>query len=130
VADERLVGRVLRNLVGNAYKHAGPDARVVLVAETGLDAVMFAVDDDGPGIPAGERERVFERFIQGASACHGAGLGLAFCKLVIDQLGGQIWADTSPLGGTRVAFRLPLARANQCALTSLSESARPSNRVA
>jgi len=130
LADERLVGRVLRNLIGNAYKHAGRHARVVLVAEEGLDSVLFAVDDDGPGIPSGERGRVFERFMQGAGTRHGSGLGLAFCKLVVDQLGGQIWADTSPLGGTRVAFRLPLARASQLALTARSESARPSHRVA
>jgi signal transduction histidine kinase len=113
LADERLVGRVLYNLIGNAYKHGGAGARVMLVAEAGAGegVARLAVDDDGPGIPLGERERVFERFIQGAGAAHGSGLGLAFCKLVLQQLGGRIWADASPLGGTRIAFELPLAPA-------------------
>ncbi len=109
VADTRLVGRVLHNLIGNAYKHGGADARVAVVAEAADGAVRIAVDDDGPGIPEGERKHVFERFIQGSGAAHGSGLGLAFCKLVVEQLGGRIWADVSPLGGTRIAFELPRA---------------------
>jgi signal transduction histidine kinase len=125
VADTRLVGRVLHNLIGNAYKHGGAHAHVAVVAEAADGAVRFAVDDDGPGIPEGERERVFERFIQGSGAAHGSGLGLAFCKLVVEQLGGRIWADASPLGGTRIAFELPPAptgvpvRSNQAASQEL-----------
>jgi signal transduction histidine kinase len=115
LADARLVGRVLHNLIGNAYKHGGPGARVVLVAETvecaegstGAGMVRVAVDDDGPGIPEGQRLCVFERFMQGEGAARGSGLGLAFCKLVVEQLGGRIWADRSPSGGTRIAFELP-----------------------
>lgn len=57
----RLVGRVLHNLIGNAFKHGGTGARVMVVAEPADTGVRFAVDDDGPGIPEGERERVFRR---------------------------------------------------------------------
>jgi signal transduction histidine kinase len=118
LADARLVGRVLHNLVGNAYKHGGAEARVALVAEpspapegnTSTGVVRFAVDDDGCGIPESERLCVFERFIQGEGAARGSGLGLAFCKLVIEQLGGRIWADSSQFGGTRIAFELPCPR--------------------
>jgi len=67
------------------------------------------VRNDGRPISEADRERIFERFIQGSGAAHGSGLGLAFCKLVIEQLGGRIWADSSPLGGTRIAFELPPA---------------------
>lgn len=109
VVDSRLVGRVLHNLIGNAFKHGGTGARVMVVAEPADTGVRFAVDDDGPGIPEGERERVFQRFIQGSGAAHGSGLGLAFCKLVVERLEGRIWAETSPLGGTRIAFELPLS---------------------
>lgn len=109
MADTRLVGRVLHNLIGNAFKHGGAGARVVVVAEPAHTNVRFAVDDDGPGIPECERERVFQQFIQGSGAARGSGLGLAFCKLVVEQLGGRIWADTSPIGGTRIAFELPPA---------------------
>ena len=89
-ADARLICRVLGNLIGNAYKHAGASAQVALVAEPTVEGVLFAVDDDGPGIPEVDRERVFERFIQGHGARRGSGLGLAFCKLVVDQIG---WTD-------------------------------------
>ncbi|MFN8636548.1 MAG: ATP-binding protein [Chloroflexota bacterium] len=134
VADTRLVGRVLHNLIGNAYKHGGPAARVVLTAERGDGVVRFVVDDDGPGIPGGERDRVFDRFIQGPSATRGSGLGLAFCKLVIHQLGGRIWADSAPLGGARIAFELPQAPAELPArrdpMESPDDTARLESRVA
>jgi signal transduction histidine kinase len=137
VADTRLVGRVLHNLIGNAYKHAGTDARVVLTAEARDEMVCFAVDDDGPGIPNGERDRVFERFIQGPGATRGSGLGLAFCKLIVQQLGGRIRADSSPLGGARIAFELPVATADVSVLPgaiaapgALSGPASPESRVA
>ena len=131
VADIRLVGRVLHNLIGNAYKHGGASAQVRIVAEAADGAVRFAVDDDGPGIPVGEREQVFERFIQGAGAAQGSGLGLAFCKLVVEQLGGRIWADSSPLGGTRIAFEMPLALAEvPASATGQGGSPEPESRVA
>jgi signal transduction histidine kinase len=130
VADTRLVGRVLHNLIGNAYKHGGDGARVAVVAEAVDAGVRFAVDDDGPGIPEGERERVFERFIQGSGAAHGSGLGLAFCKLVVEQLGGRIWADASPLGGTRIAFELPPAPTEVPARASQGGSQELAARVA
>lgn len=109
LADGHLVGRVLHNLIGNAYKHAGGRARVVVCAEAVGGAVRFAVEDDGPGIPPCDRARVFERFAQGQSAVGGSGLGLAFCKLVVERLDGRIWAEASPLGGARIVFDLPAA---------------------
>lgn len=130
LADARLVSRVLHNLIGNAHKHGGSGTRVVLAAETGDGVMRFAVDDDGPGIPLGERERIFEWFIQGAGAARGSGLGLAFCKLVVQQLGGRIWADTSPQGGTRIAFELPLAPAEIPARPGPDGPARPAPCVA
>jgi signal transduction histidine kinase len=130
LADARLVGRVLHNLIGNAYKHAGSGATVVLVAETGDGVVRFAVDDDGPGIPPAERERIFERFMQGVGAAHGSGLGLAFCRLVMQQLGGRIWAETSPRGGTRIAFELPSSPAERVAPFGLGTTNHRSPRVA
>lgn len=111
LADVRLVSRVLHNLIGNAYKHAGESAQVVLVAETAGERVRFSVDDSGPGVPESERSRIFERFAQGRGSARGSGLGLAFCKLVVEQLGGRIWAAASPMGGARIAFELPLALA-------------------
>jgi signal transduction histidine kinase len=130
LADARLVGRVLQNLIGNAYKHGGASTQIVLGVEDGGHMVRFTVDDDGPGIPPGERDRVFERFIQGAGAARGSGLGLAFCKLVIQQLGGRIWADTSPPGGARIAFELPTAPAERPSLSSPDSVPLLTSRVA
>ena len=107
--DGRLVQRVLRNIVGNAYKHAGADANVTLRAQADRGYIFFAVEDNGPGIPPEERQRIFERFVQGSGSAAGSGLGLAFCKLVIEQHGGRIWAEAVPSGGTRICFALPLA---------------------
>jgi two-component system, OmpR family, sensor histidine kinase KdpD len=103
---------------------------VVLAAEVGEGVVRFAVDDDGPGIPPGERERIFERFTQGTGAAHGSGLGLAFCKLVMQQLGGRIWADASSQGGTRIAFELPLAPTELSVRAGAEDTARRAPRVA
>jgi signal transduction histidine kinase len=130
LADGRLIGRVLHNLIGNAYKHAGSGATVVLVAEPRDGVVRFAVDDDGPGIPVAERERIFERFMQGVGAADGSGLGLAFCKLVIQQLGGRIWAETSPCGGTRIAFELPTPPVERVAPFGLEGTGQRTSRVA
>ena len=130
LADARLVGRVLHNLIGNAYKHGGSHARVTLVAEHGDGGVLFAVDDDGPGIPPAEREHVFGRFMQGSGAARGSGLGLAFCKLVVEQLGGRIWAESSPQGGARLAFALPAAPAELAVRATQEPTVRLAPRVA
>ena len=104
--------RALANLVDNAARHA--DSRVrVTVARQG-DRVRAVVDDDGPGIPAIDRERIFERFtrLDGSRARDrgGAGLGLAVVRSIATRHGGYVWADTSPLGGARFTLELPAAR--------------------
>ena len=72
---------------------------------------MLAVEDDGPGVPAAERERVFERFVRldEARASHdgGSGLGLAIVREIARQHGGDATIDASDLGGARVTVRLP-----------------------
>ena len=72
------------------------------------DQLCFVIEDDGPGIPTEERERIFERFVQGSGDRPGSGLGLALCKLVVEQHGGHIWAEPVESGGARVCFALPL----------------------
>ena len=70
-----------------------------------------AVDDDGPGIPTAERERVFDRFHRADTSrsrrTGGSGLGLAIARAIVEAHGGEIAATESPLGGARVAFTLP-----------------------
>ena len=113
VGNPELIGRVVRNLLANARRHAGERGRVLLSAGVAGERVAVAVDDDGPGIPAAERERVFERFQRVDAArdrgAGGSGLGLAISREIVVALGGRIWAEDSPLGGARVVFELPAA---------------------
>jgi signal transduction histidine kinase len=106
-----LLGRVVRNLLANARRHAGDSGRVVLGATAAGGLVTVRVDDDGPGVPPAERERVFERFHRVDRArgrdSGGSGLGLAISKEIVEAHGGRIWIEDSPLGGARAAFALP-----------------------
>ena len=73
------------------------------------DRVEITVDDEGPGIPADERELVFERFYRSVEsrAMPGSGLGLAIVKQVMASHGGSVRAEESPRGGTRMVLELP-----------------------
>lgn len=106
-----LLARVVRNLLANARRHTGHRGRVVLSASSRDGRVTVAVDDDGPGVPPAERERVFERFHRVDPArtrgAGGSGLGLAISKEIVEAHGGRIWLEESPLGGARAAFELP-----------------------
>ena len=109
--DPDLIAQVVRNLLANARRHAGPSARVELSATAENDHLTISIDDDGPGVPAAERERVFDRFHRVGSArdraSGGSGLGLGIARSVVELHGGRIWIEDSPLGGARAAFELP-----------------------
>jgi signal transduction histidine kinase len=111
-ADPELLGRVVRNLVENARRHAGADGTVRVSSTAAAGRLRVDVDDDGPGIPAAERERVFDRFHRSdagrARSAGGSGLGLAIARGIVAAHGGSIRAEESPLGGARVSFELPL----------------------
>ncbi len=100
---------LVQNLLTNARRHAISTIRVTLTEDD--HTVDLCVDDDGPGIPPADRERVFERFTRLDEARArdegGAGLGLAICKAVVDAHHGSITAEESALGGARlhVSFR-------------------------
>ena len=95
------------NAIANAVKH-GDATRVQLSAVTSRAGVEIAVDDDGVGIPEGERTIVFERFSRGSTASHsGSGLGLALVAQQAELHGGTASLEESPLGGVRLLLRLP-----------------------
>jgi len=110
-ADSEQLTQVIRNLLANARRHAGPAGTVELSAAARGSRLVVRIDDDGPGIPQRERERVFDRFHRsGASrdrGSGGSGLGLAIARAIVELHGGRIWAEASPLGGARLAFELP-----------------------
>lgn len=109
--DPDLVAQVVRNLINNAQRHAGPGGRVALSAKADGAGLVVIVDDDGPGIPREQRERVFDRFHRSESsrnrASGGSGLGLGIARSIVEMHGGRIWVEDSPLGGARVCFGLP-----------------------
>nr|WP_216645580.1 ATP-binding protein [Isoptericola halotolerans] len=104
-ADPSAVGRVVRNLVDNARRFARE--RVVVEVRDGV----VTVDDDGPGVPAPDRDRVFERFTRLGSARGrdegGTGLGLAIAREIAREHGGDVTLGDSLLGGLRATVTLP-----------------------
>ncbi len=106
--DRQLVERALANLIENALVHseAGAKIRVVVTADAAVGVL-----DSGPGIPAADRERAFERFVRLDAARHGrgSGLGLAIVRMIARLHGGDCWIDSSPLGGAALWMRLPPA---------------------
>ncbi|HEY2716904.1 MAG TPA: ATP-binding protein [Solirubrobacterales bacterium] len=110
-ADPDLLARVLRNLLENARRHAGADGRVRVSSHATGGDLLIAVDDDGPGIAAEERERVFDRFHRSDAArdraSGGSGLGLAISREIAVAHGGRIWVEGSALGGARLCLQLP-----------------------
>jgi two-component system sensor histidine kinase KdpD len=108
--DSVLLEQVLINLLENALKYTPPGSPIEVSATVSSAEVQVAVADRGPGIPAGDVERVFDKFYrgQGTSGSQGAGLGLAICRAIIEAHGGRIWAEARPNGGAVFCFTLPV----------------------
>jgi signal transduction histidine kinase len=111
-ADPNQVGQVFQNLLENAIQYATEadiDPRVEVRAERDDDEVVFTVSDNGPGIPAGDREDVFDIFHRaGAHDTAGTGIGLAVCRRIVLRHDGRIWVEPSD-GGATFKFTLPAA---------------------
>lgn len=107
--DARRLERIIGNLIDNAQQHAGGVVQVLIQRDSG--SVRILVDDAGPGIDEGIRERLFEPFTRGESPGHtdGAGLGLAIVREQAVILGGDVTVETSPAGGARFVARLPIS---------------------
>lgn len=110
-ADIDLLRRVLENLLDNALRHAPEGSEVLITVTQAAGAVEIRIADAGPGIPPELRERIFERFVQVENSERmvtrtGRGLGLTFCKLVIEAHGGTIWVETADPGAV-FCVRLP-----------------------
>jgi two-component system, sensor histidine kinase and response regulator len=116
--DERLIGRVLDNLVGNALKYSPPQTNITLelvpVKRESKSWAQVRVRDEGIGISDLEKINIFDKFKVVELKQQGipqVGLGLFFCKMVIETHGGNIWAeDNIPPGGTVFIFELPLEK--------------------
>lgn len=108
--DALLLERVLVNLLENASKYTPPGSTVTLSAEVIADRLSVSVSDNGPGLPKGREEAVFQKFTRGEreSATPGVGLGLAICRAIVEAHEGKIAGANRPGGGAIFTFTLPL----------------------
>jgi signal transduction histidine kinase len=110
-ADPDRLAQVIHNLAQNAVAHTHDGGLVRLSAASNGRYVRFAVEDNGPGIPPDQRDRIFDRFhrtdYSRARTAGGSGLGLAIARALVEAHGGHIRARESPEGGARVEFDLP-----------------------
>ncbi len=112
-ADRDRLTQVMINLLSNAQKFVPDEGGcvAVVVRRTG-NSVLVAVDDNGPGIAAEDRELVFEKFRQGGSVLtdkpHGTGLGLPISRQIIEYFGGRLWVESAPGQGAKFQFMLPI----------------------
>lgn len=111
--DAPLITQAFANLLENAAKHTPAGTRVVISASADGENVRVDVDDEGPGLPAGDLERLFKKFQRGREEGNtgGAGLGLAICRAIIEAHGGTISAMQRSGGGARFECTLPAAGA-------------------
>ncbi len=107
--DGRALRRAVGNVVANAVRHARAEVAISVRSEAGW--AVLVVDDDGPGIPTADRERIFERFTRldeaRGRADGGSGLGLAIADDVVRRHGGTISVSSSASGGARLTISLP-----------------------
>ena len=108
--DATLIEQVFANLLENAAKYTPPGTAITLRAEHDEGGLLVSVEDNGPGLPAGDPDRLFAKFQRGAAegAIGGAGLGLAICRAIVRLHGGKIWAERAAGGGAAFRFTLPL----------------------
>lgn len=110
--DAGLVGRVVANLMSNAFKYTPKGETVTLRLTTNSHLAKVEIIDKGPGVPPESREKIFEKFTQVEGETHkrpySSGLGLTFCQLVVQKHGGEIAVDEAQGGGSRFWFTLPL----------------------
>ncbi|SDH79940.1 two-component system, OmpR family, sensor histidine kinase QseC [Pseudomonas benzenivorans] len=109
LADGPSLGTLLQNLVGNALQYSPSGGRIQVLLEARADELLLRIQDSGPGVPAEQRQRLFERFYRLGEG-QGAGLGLSIVQRVVELHRGRIELGDSPLGGLEVCVHLPRRR--------------------
>jgi two-component system sensor histidine kinase KdpD len=114
LADRQLMLAVIRHLISNSLKYAAPESPIELRAWSEDGSVAVAVKDRGPGIPAREQERIFERFYRSprsATAAPGTGMGLAIARDIVEAHGGTLDVRSTPGEGSEFFFKIPVTPA-------------------
>ncbi len=115
IADERMVGTIIRNLLSNAVKYTNPEGKIIINSEIHeKDFIQVSVKDNGMGITEGDLDRLFkiEEKIsrKGTEKEEGTGLGLLLCKEFVELHGGKIWVESKEGIGSTFYFTLPLVK--------------------
>ena len=107
--DAVLIERVLVNILENAGKYTPAQSSIEIKARADSDSVVITINDEGPGLPSGREDAIFEKFERGKreSATPGVGLGLAICRAIMHAHGGSIRGETRDSGGARFILTLP-----------------------
>lgn len=110
-ADAQLLSEALTNLVSNAIKYTKPGGRIRIGVRDSDGLVRWHVADTGIGVPAAQRDHLFEKFFRADNAIdlavEGTGLGLSFVRLVVVRFGGRVWAESEEGRGTTFVLTLP-----------------------
>ena len=110
LVDYQQMARALGNILENALAYSGPDAPVRVAVSAEENDIRLSVEDSGPGVPAEDRERIFEKFYRGAASAKspsGTGLGLAIAREIVRFHGGKIWVEDAHPHGARFVVSLP-----------------------
>lgn len=110
--DGILLEQVFLNLLENAVRYSPARSPIEIEAHADGREATIRILDEGPGLPVGQEEKIFEKFFRGQvispDGRRGVGLGLAICRGIIDAHGGKIHAQSRPSGGAEITITLPL----------------------
>jgi len=113
-ADRKALVDALLNLLQNAYKYTGPEKRIAVSARAEGPTVLVTVSDNGPGIPATDHKRIFDKFYRAKDpldrTIEGSGLGLSMVKHIVQAHGGRITVASQPGAGAAFTIALPAAQ--------------------
>lgn len=110
--DAEMIRRVITNLLENASKYTPQESQIRIGAQPAGDWLQVWVIDNGPGIPASEHERIFDKFtrLNSREKAKGLGLGLAYCRIAVQGHGGKIWVESEPGAGSKFSFTIPVIK--------------------
>jgi signal transduction histidine kinase/ActR/RegA family two-component response regulator len=130
MADEGMIRQVVVNLLDNAHRHAGSDARMTVAVETAGKQVRLSVKDSGRGMPADVRSRATEPYFTTGASKGGIGLGLSIVRRLLEVHGSVFVLESESARGTRASFLLPIAQQRSAREVEAASSQAPERRRA